>query len=467
MSSVTLEFSRDINTNSFSPAVFQIAGPVGQVVPTGIAKVFARTYSITFPPLTENGTYQFTVLPALRDVDGYQLDQNANGIPGEAADAYTFTLILDTVPPRVTQHAPAGDVAGTVSSVDVWFSEAMDKATLVPANFSILQPSSNSIAPTSIAEVGLNRWRLSFPPQTAMGTYTVTFSTNLTDLAGNPLRTSDLGPRTFNLVPVDLRLADVTPSTNQLWANSLVTVAWTGLNASGAPLLGDWTDAVYLSMDNQWDIRDVRVATVAHTGGLASNEVYAAQASFYVPGLWPGNYHLLIRADIFNQEREATNETDNVVAYGPLPVSVPALPANGPALSGLLTTDSRAHYYAITLAAGESLLLRLQGASGVNALYASLGALPTSLTNGFAATTTSASQQIALTGPPGGGTVYVLVYGDQVGAGGNAYQLTAETGAVFVTGITPSRHGNATAALVTLATWPVFAYCTQSVATAW
>ena len=55
----------------------------------------------------------------------------------------------------------------------------------------------------------------------------------------------------FNLVPVDLQLANVTVSTNQLWAGDAITISWTGRNNSGAPLLGSWTDGVYLSADNR------------------------------------------------------------------------------------------------------------------------------------------------------------------------------------------------------------------------
>jgi hypothetical protein len=46
-------------------------------------------------------------------------------------------------------------------------------------------------------------------------------------------------------------------------------------------------------------------------------------------------------------------------------------------------------------------------------------------------------------------TYYILVYGDQIN-GANPYSLLAETAALFLTGITPARHGNATPALVTL-----------------
>ena len=69
-----------------------------------------------------------------------------------------------------------------------------------------------------------------------------------------------------------------------------MTVSWTGANQIGAPLLGDWIDAVYLSKDDQWDINDIRLATVPHTGGLAENQTYSGSTTVPVPGVLPGNY---------------------------------------------------------------------------------------------------------------------------------------------------------------------------------
>ena len=43
----------------------------------------------------------------------------------------------------------------------------------------------------------------------------------------------------------------------QLWAGEPVTVSWSGVNRTGAPLVGNWLDAVYLSTDDRWDINDV------------------------------------------------------------------------------------------------------------------------------------------------------------------------------------------------------------------
>jgi len=441
---LVLRFNKPINTNAFDSTQLLIVGPAGSISPTRFIEVSNRTYQITFPPQTENGAYHFTLLPTLLDTEGFPLDQNANGIPGEPEDTYTFTLVVDTVAPHVAQHAPAGDVSGTVRSVDVWFSEAIDKATLTPANVRFTNSLGQTIPVISISETGLSRFRFTFASQTTPATYHLVLSTNITDLAGNPLTaTNPIGggyvyDAVFNLIEVDLALANVSVSTNQLWAGDPISVSWTGRNVSGAPLLGDWVDAVYLSRDNSWDITDVRLGTVTHTGGLASNEVYSASATVNVPGALPGNYFVLIRADIANRERE-TVETNNVVAFGTLPLMVRTLTVDAAGVSGVLTADNRLQYFAIHVAAGESLRLQLCGGNGVNHLFVNFASIPTVLSHDFGARDNSACQTITLSGVPGGGSYYVLVFGAQVGSGGNPFQLVAETASFFVRSISPNR----------------------------
>lgn len=251
-----IRFSRAISTTLINTANIFVDGPLGSFAASSILLVSNLTYQLTFPPLTENGTYHFALSPTLLDVDGFQLDQNANGIAGEPEDGYEFTLILDTVPPRVTQSVPSGDIAGIATSVDVAFSERVDSTTLNAGTVSIHNPADGAVASSGVQEVGPNRWRFSFPAQTAVGQYHVFLSPNITDLAGNSFQLASgqlpsgvAFDASFNLVEFDL--SDVVTSTNQFWSGDAVTVAWKGRNNSGAPLLGSWTDAVYLSKDDR------------------------------------------------------------------------------------------------------------------------------------------------------------------------------------------------------------------------
>jgi hypothetical protein len=417
INSVILTFNRPIDLTSFGPSVFEIIGQMGRVVPTGITLVGDRAYQIALPfPLTEDGPYHFQLLPSLRNTQGFQLDQNANGIPGEGDDRFSWDLGVDTIPPRVTQHSPAGDVAGTVEHVDVWFSKVIDTTTFTTSQVAMTRPDGGSVAVSSIAEVGLTRFRNSFPAPTLVGQYHVKVGPHVADLAGNlldhngngiPGEPGDVYDASFNLVAVELGLSNLTLSSDHLTAGQPITVSWEGANRTGAALLGAWTDAVYLSTSDHWDINAIPLGTVPHTGGLAQGQPYSGAATALIPGALPGNYHILVRADVYNQEHEGANQATNVIAT-PVPLAVPVLAANGATAHGSLTTNDPSDYYAVHVNGGDSLGLALAGHAdtAVDELYASFEAIPTRLSYDFRSVKsdrdlTGQNQSLALVAPPG------------------------------------------------------------------
>jgi hypothetical protein len=308
--SLTLTFNNPLDLTTFPPAAFETTGQMGRVVPTGMTLVGDRTYRIDLPfALTEDGTYHFRLLTTLLDTEGYPLDQDADGLPGEPTDdVYSFDLTVDTVPPRVTQHTPT-ELAGTLDHVDVSFSEKIDKATFTTADVAITRPSGQSVAATSITEVGLNRFRVAFQAQTLTGTYHVRIGPDVRDFAGHQLNqdgdgvpgeTTDVYDAAVNLVPVDLGLDSII-APSALTAGEPITVSWTGQNRTGVALSGSWIDGVYFSADDRWDVGDTLLTTLTHTGGLAAGQTYSGSATVNVPGVLPGSYHILVRADVANQ----------------------------------------------------------------------------------------------------------------------------------------------------------------------
>ena len=459
---ITLEFNKEIDLGSFDAADFRIDGPLGSIPPTNLAPVDDRTYRLDFAPQNENGSYHFTLLPTLLDIEGFELDQDADSIPGEPVeDSYSFKLIVDTVPPRVTQHTPAGDITGTVDHTDIWFSEKIDTTTFTSSDVSITRPDSQSISVTGIQEIGFNRFRIGFAPQTTVGVYHVVIGPDVRDLAGNLLDqdqdgnfgepSEDAYDATFNYVSVDLQVSNVVVDPAQLWAGEAATVSWDGSYASGAPLLGDWTDGVYLSADDQWDIQDIRLATVERTGGLLQNEIYSASVDSYVPGALPGDYFILVRTDVFNEAKEAVGESNNITVVGPFLLNVQQLPADGIAVSGELTYEDRSDFYSIDVAPGEYVMLTLDGqaSTGSNELYIGYGSIPSRSDFDYRANAGGQDQFLVYPGTPAGGTLYASVYAASVEST-TPYQLTAHTGSVLVSTITPGRHGNATSATVTV-----------------
>ncbi|UCE50623.1 MAG: cadherin domain-containing protein, partial [Phycisphaerales bacterium] len=420
-----------------------------------------ETYRVNFPLQVTNGIYHYLVGPNIVGANGSPLDQDRDGTGGEPVeDVYEVTFTIDTIGPRITRHTPAGDIAGTVEHVDVWFGEEIEPASFTLDDVIITGPSGN-VTPTSVTHIGGNVFRIGFGAQTTVGEYNVLVGPGICDLAGNMMdqdrdgaygeMIEDTYNASFNLVDVDITLSNVSVNPAEMWAGEPITVSWDGSNDSGMPLLGSWTDAVYLSTDNQWDIGDELLATVQHTGGLTNNEVYSQSATALVPGMLPGSYYIIVRADCYNQEKEGGNEGNNVVAFGPILLNVRPLLVDGVPVGGMLTAEDSSDYYAISAESGPnlSLILDTGGATGVLECFVSYEKVPTRLAYDHRSAANFQGKQQALVPMPVAGTYYVLVYGDQLG-GTLTYNLTADLPELAVTNINPDYGGNVGMVTVTI-----------------
>ena len=221
--SITLKFNNPIDLSTFDPSKFLINGQMGRITPTGdhSGRRLGPIGSICPSAHRERSLQLHAPLDTLKDAEGFPLDQNANGIPGEPlADDYSFTLTVDTVPPRITHQDPAGDLPARSITLTSGSARRSTRRRSRRATITIVKPDGTTVAATSIQNVGLNRFRISFPAQTLVGTYHVKIGPNITDLAGNLLdqngrrhpRRGDLTSTTepFNLVPVDLGLNTLT-----------------------------------------------------------------------------------------------------------------------------------------------------------------------------------------------------------------------------------------------------------------
>ena len=235
-------------------------------------------------------------------------------------------------------------------------------STFTTGDITIVKPDGTTVAATGIQNVGLNRFRISFPAQTLVGIYHVKIGPSVTDLAGNGLdengngiggEPTDVYDGTFNLVQVDLGLSNRHSARPLSWAGDPVTVSWTGQNLTGLPLQGNWIDAVYLSTDGVWDINDTLLATVPHTGGLAQNQIYtgsrrsscrafclAITTSLSVP-----TWRTRRRKD---RTRPTTWPIRDRSAIG-----VHALTTDGTAAAGSLSPADPTDYYAVNLNGGD------------------------------------------------------------------------------------------------------------------
>jgi hypothetical protein len=103
---------------------------------------------------------------------------------GTNSVAFDGGFIANFGGPAITNMTPSVAVTPTVSSVDISFNIPIQASSFTTGDVRITGPG-GSIAPTSVALVSGTTWRISFPAQTADGTYTVSVGPNINELAGN------------------------------------------------------------------------------------------------------------------------------------------------------------------------------------------------------------------------------------------------------------------------------------------
>ena len=105
---------------------------------------------------------------------------------------------------------------------------------MTTSDITIIKPDSQTVAATSLQGVGFNRFRISFPAQTLVGTDQVNVGPDVRDLAGNLLdqdrdgiqgetNGDDVYDARLNLVPVDLGLPNLVVTPTTLTAGEPVT----------------------------------------------------------------------------------------------------------------------------------------------------------------------------------------------------------------------------------------------------
>ncbi|HHX88190.1 MAG TPA: LEPR-XLL domain-containing protein, partial [Paracoccus sp.] len=127
----------------------------------------------------------------------------------------------------------------------------------------------------------------------------------------NNIRASAAPVRFTQAPPADLVTSDVSVS-GDLTVGQEITITWRVTNQGTAPATGQWSDAVFLSTDAQWDLGDRLVGQVTHDGPLAPGESYVGTLTTRVPVAAEGTYRFIVRADTRNQVFEDGQTANNV-----------------------------------------------------------------------------------------------------------------------------------------------------------
>lgn len=240
--------------------------------------------------------------------------------------------------------------------------------------------------------------------------------------------------------PIDLVPGTVTIPANAVPGQNFM-VQYSVQNQTGVSATGSWFDSVYLSSDAQFDSSDVLLGRVQHFGGVADNGSYSESLTAPLPGVIPGNYHVIIRSDVRNHVPETSEANNFGASLDQSHVDVPALTL-GVAQAGNLLKGQSA-FYKVAVSAGETLVITFDSAATsntTNELYSRFNSLPSRARSDFQGNIAFTADQEIVVPFTEAGTYYLLAYGADVGGVTN-YSITARTIPFSIRSVSPGEIG--------------------------
>jgi len=223
--------------------------------------------------------------------------------------------------------------------------------------------------------------------------------------------------------PVDLIVGAIALPANGVPGQSF-TFSYQLRNLGDFATSGPWTDAIYLSSDDKWDLNDPVIA-LADRDSLGSKAQRTLTLTELLPGVSPGDYQVLVRTDSRNTVRE-TDEANNLAAsVGRIALDVPTLALGEPMVGTL--TQGQLVYYRIEVPEAEAFLVSLDSAfdEAFTELYVSHDSMPTRSQHDYHCTAQFEADQQVLVPSPEKGTYDILVFGNQAPEPAPSYTLLA------------------------------------------
>ena len=203
---VELLFSEYLDPDSFTADDLLILDPSHTVItPTGIQALTDRVWHVTFPTQTAPGVYHLYVESDVADLNGFRLDQDRDGLPGEPVDdAYDAQFTLGSTSTYITSSNPSHEIGQQfgLTNVIVNFSQPIHFQTFTASDVTVTTPYGEIVSPTDVVQLSSTSYRVDVPHQDALGTYTFTINLDITDLNGNPVGLGQDGVQLLTVNPV-------------------------------------------------------------------------------------------------------------------------------------------------------------------------------------------------------------------------------------------------------------------------
>jgi protocatechuate 3,4-dioxygenase beta subunit len=250
-------------------------------------------------------------------------------------------------------------------------------------------------------------------PATAALTFLATMNTDNVVLSAIVAK-SDLA-----LASIDM----VTPESATAGENMSVT--YTVINNGGATPVSSWTDSAYLTTGTTLDASAVLIGRATHNGSLRTNGSYQGTIVGTIPGVWPGNYHVIVVIDSRDQVPDTNRENNVLASPGVVQTGITAL-AIGGSLIGTIA-DGQEDYFRVNVPPGQDVVLTAQYATPLEAeLETRVASLPDPASfDQNVLNLSNTDPQLTLSGSPGG-AFYVLLDGREGSGAGQSFTLTAQ-----------------------------------------
>jgi len=242
--------------------------------------------------------------------------------------------------------------------------------------------------------------------------------------------------------PADLQVIEALAPTNPVVYGEAATWGFQVVNVGESDAVGIWWDTLYLSTDSDWDADDPRIARIRQTNGLAVGAQYDIQLTTNTPPVLPGDYQLLVRADIFDDVRE----TDDLNNIGSSTGSVQVVGGGELFVDQVethLLTAEQSIYYQLQVSAGDDVLIALSNQHPEQVeLYIGYERLPTRSDFDGRGERQPDGSIVALIPGKLAGNYYLLLYGRSPIQPALGYTLLASRPGLSATQLSVTEAGN-------------------------
>jgi hypothetical protein len=340
VSFVTVTFNKPVNLSTFNPAAITLTGPNGAIAVSQPFLVSGDKYSIGFAKQSVQGTYTLTIAATVADLAGNAMDQNQNGINGEAGDSFigSFNIALPDLTVETTT-SPSTAVEGTSVAV-TWKVKNISAtnatgATWTDAVYLSTQSTLDNTAtqlislagPSSAVAPGADYARsasVTLPGNLATGNFFLLF---VADDNGGQLETdssNDMTAVAINLTAPDLVVTSVSGPTSG-FTGQTVLVSWTDQNNGTAVATGPWVDRFYAGTDAQGNNRTL-LANFTFAGTLANGASVQRIQQVILPQI-AGTLWFSVTTNADRSVGEGTNfANDTTVASNSINIQMVPLP---------------------------------------------------------------------------------------------------------------------------------------------